>query len=596
MENQAMKKITYIAGTVLALSSMLALSSVNVFASGESISVSVDKPNAEVGDTVTVTVTAHSDQDIYGGRYSVYVNGTNIGDVDFDSSDPAKDISKSFTFSADAEGTYTVSLSEPVTLQMISEDASGIVEVPLTAATATVTATAPTTAAPETTTQAPAEPATEATTAAPTTAEPTTAAPATEEPATEATTEAPTTVAPATEATTAASATITGIDAVYAGGEKRAGDTVSGIELSVMAVYEDGTTQPVNGWSCDQVGQPLQEGDNIFTFKYEGFSTELTITALADANATVESSEETTVETSETEETTEEEETSETETAKIPYIQVSSPFGGDDLYLASDWSVSAPDGFEEDSITYAGYAVKVVKSENGIILAYMTDKEGNNGDFYIYDPDTEKFSYYTGIPVSGNTFYILSIPDNFDDTGLTKMSLSIDGKTLNAYQLSDSQAEGVVCLVYATDIEGNKGYYRFDTGLKTFVRYYADSVKEAETEPAEDTTVENSGDTVSRQVYDDLAKQYMNESWLKIYIIIALIVLAVILFIFVIVLAMKLRKIYNEYDFIDDDDDEDREETDEDIAETETVGTDEVPYEDDDFRVDLSGMEEDDQK
>lgn len=592
-----MKKITYVAATVMALSSMLSLSTLDVLASGESISVSVDKPNAEVGDTVTVTVTAHSDQDIYGGSYSVYVNGVAIDSVDYDSAglDNPKNITNSFKFVVDQEGAYTVSLQDTVDLIVMTGDAeSPMSTVTVTPNSATVTATAPTTQA---TTAAPTQAPTEAPTQAPTQAP--TEAP-TQAP-TQAATQAPTEPAtqPSTEAPTAAPAEITGIDVTYAGGEKRAGDTVSGIELSVAAVYSDGTSQPVSGWICDQVGQPLQEGDNVFVFRYDSFSKELTITASAGENSTEESSEETSTEEgeteTETEEDTSEEDTTETETTKIPYIQVVSPFGGDDLYLASDWNESAPDGFEEDSITYAGYAVKVVKSESGIVLAYMTDKEGNNGEFYIYDPDSQKFSYYTGIPVSGNTFYILSVPDDFDDTGFTKMTLSVDGKTLSAYQLSDSQAEGIVCLVYAMDIDGNKGYYRFDTGLKTFVRYYADSVKETEDESAENTST-GDGSTVSRQVYDELEKKYVNESWLKIYIIVALIVLAVILFVFVIVLAMKLRKIYNEYDFIDEDDEEEDAQEDDEASYSTDEDSEEVAYEDDDFRVDLSGMEDDDQK
>lgn len=562
-----MKKIASIAAAALAFCCVWPLSSMNVLASGEAISVSVDKSNVQVGDTVTITVTARSDQEIYEGSYEVYVDGASIGSVDFDASAMASTITNTFTFTASKEGSYTVSVKDPVDLVVLVDNE--MVSVPVSPNSVTVTATVPTTAAP----------ATEA---------PTTAAPTTEAP----TTAAPTTAAPVTEApTTAAPATITGIQVTYAGGDKKAGDTVSGIELSVVATYSDGSTQPISGWGCDQVGQPLQEGDNIFSFRYQEFSTEITITA--QAGETAASSEENPSETDESTETDTTDESNETdpdetETEKIPYIQVVSPFGEDDLYLASDWNVTLPDGFEEDTISYAGYDVKVAKNDNDLILAYMTDKEGENGEFYIYDPDTQKFSYYTGIPVSGNTYYILSMPDDFDDTGLTKMTLSVDGKTMNAYQLSDSQADGIVCLVYATDLEGNKGFYRFDTGLKTFVRYYADIVKNQE---EQESTSDENGETVSREIYDSLADRYKSESWMKIYIIIALIVLAIILFIFVIVLAMKLRKIYNEYDFIDDDEEESDEESPEEEDEDSDTAQ-EVSYDDDEFRVDLSSMED----
>ncbi len=410
-------------------------------------------------------------------------------------------------------------------------------------------------------------------------------------------------------------ATMTGIEVSYVGGDKKVGDTVSGIELSVMAVYDDGTTTAVSGWNCNQVGQALVEGDNVFTVSYNGLSTELVITASASTEETDDTSEESTAEAVESETETETEtetvtetdgsEDAETETNsdKIPYIQVSSPFGGDDLYLASDWDVTAPDGFVEDTITYAGYTVKVVKDDSGLTLVYMTDVNGENGDFYIYDSDTEKFSYYTAIPVSDNTYYILSVPDDFDDSGYTKMSLSINGNTFTAYQLSDSSADGIVCLVYAVDADGNKGYYRFDTELKTFVRYYADLTAEEEvaeessSAEEEESSVSSSG-TVTVDEYNDLVEQYKQESWLKFYIIVALIVLAVILFIFVIVLAMKLKKLYNEYDFVDDTDELGEESDDEDYDYEEENYDEHLDndnsYIDEDFRVDLSGIDDDD--
>lgn len=576
-----MKKITYIAAAALAIASLLPLSAMDVFASGESISVSVDKPDAEVGDTVTVTVNAHSDQPIYGGMYEVYVNGISIGSMDYDNkgSVTETDFSDTFSFTVDKEGTYEVSLPDTVSLLLFDGD-NGVNEVSVTPNTVIVTATMPTEPPTPTPTPTPEPTPTPAPTPTPTPA-PT-----------------PTPEPTPTPVPTTAPAAITGIRVEYVGGEKRVGETLSGIELSVLAVYEDGTSQAVNGWVCEQVGQPLEAGENVFTIIYQGFSTELTVTAVPEEVFTEESSEERTVETTE-EETAEETETSASE--KIPYIQVVSPFGGEDLYLASDWNADAPEGFEEDSITYAGYTVKVVKNTSGLTLAYMTDKEGNNGDFYIYDEDSQKFSYYTTIPVSGNTFYLLSIPDDFDDTGLVKMSLSINGKTLDAYQLSDSQAEGIVCLVYAVDAEGNKGFYRFDTGLKTFVRYYADNIaaESGEETDEEEGSSDEAQNTVSIEKYNELATNAYNESVLKFYIIIALIVLSVILFVFVIILALKLKKIYNEYDFIDDSDTD--EETDEDDAEDDAEeyiagdedAEEEAPYDDEDFRVDLSGITDD---
>ncbi len=590
-----MKKIGYIAAALI-FSSMLSLTPFDAMAAGENISVTVDNANPIVGETVTITVTAYSDVTIAAGGYKVYVNGQQLGgEVDYND---GASLVNSFSYTVAAEGTYEV------TLGPLEDTSTGGVElipfdettgsfqdaVPINPGTVRITAAMPTaTPTPEPTATPTPEP-----TATPT-PEPT--ATPTPEPTATPTPEPTPTETPA-PTPTEVPAEITGLEVLYIGGEKRVGESVSGIELSVLAVYENGTSQPVSGWGCDQVGQPLQEGENVFVVRYQNFSEELIINAVSNAADTTEESSENAT-TAPTEETTGETATEgETDTERIPYIQVVSPFGGDDLYLASDWSVDVPEGFEEDEITYSGYAVKVVRNENGLTLAYMTDREGNNGQFYIYDEDSQKFSYYTGIPATAGTFYILSIPDDFDDTGLVKMSLSINGNTFDAYQLSDSQADGIVCLVYAVNEEGVKGFYRFDTELRTFVRYYADLKGAAsDTDPdANESTSSNTSDADAiRQQYEELAEQYTSESWLKFYIIVALIVLAVILFIFVIILAMKLRKIYNEYDFIDEEEEEDTEEDEGD--EEYDAGDDEEDdgtYMDEDFRVDLSGIADED--
>ena len=255
----------------------------------------------------------------------------------------------------------------------------------------------------------------------------------------------------------------------------------------------------------------------------------------------------------------------------------------------------------------------------------MTDSKGENGKFYIYDEDTGKFAVRLAIPTPDTSYYLLAFPDDFDSTGLTKISLSFDNNEtfVTAYLLSDNAEDRQkVVLVYALNSKGEKGYYRFDTSSLTFVRYYADRGVQNAPEPSSDapssaTNQTVSGVTVAAESYNAVVTQYNTDMKVRFYIIIALVILTVVLFAFVIILALKLKKLYDEYDFEDDDDEDDDDDGDDDGNDGddgyeggEDDFADEAPQHkaiapqpeeemsnevqsDEDFRVDLSSIDDD---
>lgn len=86
-------------------------------------------------------------------------------------------------------------------------------------------------------------------------------------------------------AATQAPVVAVGVQAGYNGGTKYVGNTVSAAELTVMGVFSDGSTYPVDGWGCAQVGVPLSEGANTFVVVYNGFETSFTVNAVAQQTA-----------------------------------------------------------------------------------------------------------------------------------------------------------------------------------------------------------------------------------------------------------------------------------------------------------------------
>ena len=71
-----------------------------------------------------------------------------------------------------------------------------------------------------------------------------------------------------------------GVAASYTGGTKYVGSTVSGAELSVVGLFSDGSSYPVDGWACAEVGMALSEGSNVFTVIYQGFTCSFTVDAV----------------------------------------------------------------------------------------------------------------------------------------------------------------------------------------------------------------------------------------------------------------------------------------------------------------------------
>jgi uncharacterized protein YkwD len=148
-------------------------------------------------------------------------------------------------------------------------------------------AAAPTTAASTASTTAAQKATAAPTMAAPTTAAPTTAAPTTAVPTTAApTTAAPTTAAPTTAAPTAAAKTLVSLECTYAE-TAYTGDTFDKNKLTVKAVYSDGTSEKVQGWSCNSF--VFQQGVNNLTIEY-GYFTQYTYLMAVDRPAVASSS------------------------------------------------------------------------------------------------------------------------------------------------------------------------------------------------------------------------------------------------------------------------------------------------------------------
>lgn len=147
-------------------------------------------------------------------------------------------------------------------------------------------------------------------------------------------------------------------------------------------------------------------------------------------------------------------------------------------------TVKLPDGFKAKEVTYGEDKVEMaVSEEQDLVLAYLTDKDGKNGTFYVYDSESNQLyphltfnsrSNYTILQAGANT----TVPEGYVETELT-----LDDQTVQAWK-QDSGENPDFFLIYAMNSEGEKGFYLYDSSEGTIQKFFDKTViVEVEIEP-----------------------------------------------------------------------------------------------------------------
>lgn len=159
---------------------------------------------------------------------------------------------------------------------------------------------------------------------------------------------------------------------------------------------------------------------------------------------------------------------------------------GTDYYFSQDYSkISVPEGFAQSKEKFDGTDVILYTSPNGQIkCAYLTDKDGKNGAWYIIDLNAKTAVPLINVQSAYKNFIILEPSDNVSKPeGYSSFSYDFGGNTITAYHVTENDE---VILVYAMSPDSDPSWYRYDTVEKTFVRYNADPVTEKQEEAASD--------------------------------------------------------------------------------------------------------------
>lgn len=201
-----------------------------------------------------------------------------------------------------------------------------------------------------------------------------------------------------------------------------------------------------------------------------------------------------------------------------------------------------PEGFEHSKTVIDGLEYNTLHGTFGdITLVYLQSESGNG--LFVYD--AAQNAAYEFVRINSESHFIVVLLPKVDDVpeGYNEISLSIEGKGVaTAYQTkaekTDDQTKDFY-LVYAINDNGESGWYTYDSVDGTYMR----------TELSTPTVAQEENDTTKSELVPGIANKYLVLAAILVLII-------VILLLLLIVSAVKNRK-YKAMDYHDDDDDVD---------------------------------------
>ena len=201
--------------------------------------------------------------------------------------------------------------------------------------------------------------------------------------------------------------------------------------------------------------------------------------------------------------------------------------------------VLIPDGFVTADMSYNGNTYAATKQESGKMYAIYLKDANEEEDFWLYDPDKDKFSPFEQVSISSDRYIVLLSEDKTKDLPdtLQKTTMTVEGKEFPAWQNTDTSSYYVV---YAVNSDGEEGFYQYDTVDETYQRYTP------ETKDKEEDTTKLGG--LLNKLRTNLDKVILVAWGIFLVMLIILIILAIKLR----HRNLELDDLYEEYD-IDDE-------------------------------------------
>lgn len=199
-----------------------------------------------------------------------------------------------------------------------------------------------------------------------------------------------------------------------------------------------------------------------------------------------------------------------------------------------------PDGFTVTDYEYDGETIQAGINDQGVVLIYMTDENGN-GDYFVYNEDTGVLAPYVTVRMAEKIIIVLppeEIPEGTSlPEGFKECTIDIGDHTVHGWIWNSNTGEAPeYCIVYGQNADGERYFYRYDQKEMTLQRFFQD--------PDAEELRKVNADIVTE--YNSLVDDYTIRGYMIAGLFGACILLVIILII--LLLTRKPRNTYDSYD------------------------------------------------
>ena len=247
-------------------------------------------------------------------------------------------------------------------------------------------------------------------------------------------------------------------------------------------------------------------------------------------------------------------------------------YNGEELYFTKNLDgVTVPDGFSNVKVTVEGNEYEVLTNSNGtIVLYYLVDASGQNGNLYVYSSAKNAVYPYVVLANSNYSYMVDEVANPQVPEGYQKVNMVIKGAGGEGAEVSviawyHKDAPDFY-LLYASCNGGDPELYQYDVNENTIQRF--NGIK------GTTQVVEGNDNTEKVKDLEEKVKTLENEkkseakTWMLVVIVLA--VLCIVLVVIVVALFYKMRDQMEYESYDDDNDDDDYDEEDDNMAASET--------------------------
>ncbi len=182
--------------------------------------------------------------------------------------------------------------------------------------------------------------------------------------------------------------------------------------------------------------------------------------------------------------------------------------------------IEIPEGFEVRQDEYQGQAVDILHhAQQDMLLMYLTDADGTNGGYYRFNRTDDSFFPFVRISVNAARYTATELARGTKvPSGWTETMVQVAGQAVPAYESGDQAYQGFY-LIFATNEQGDEGFYLYDSAEGTIQRYVQSSGYEPVTNPDGMTAADPNGNFFERLLADREIFVTMCVAWALVILI-----------------------------------------------------------------------------